>query len=82
MITPYKNIATFENQKSFLVKDQFLSNRDYYKDLKKNKKSINTTFTVKEMLNHNKLMVLTIPNSKRAKAYNFESVCVLNKLCC
>ena len=32
MITPYKKIATFKKQKSFLVKDQFLSNRDYYKD--------------------------------------------------
>ena len=75
MITPYKKIATFEKQKSFLVKDQFLSNRDDYKDLKKNKKSINTTFIVIEMLNHNKLMVvLTFPKSKRgAKAYNLES---------
>ena len=65
MITPYEKIATFEKQKSFLVKDQFLSNRDYYKDLKKNQKSINTTFIVIEILNHNKLMVvLTFPKSK------------------
>ena len=58
MITPYKKIATFEKQKSFLVKDQFLSNRDYYKDFKKKSKSINTTFIVIEIPNHNKLMVV------------------------
>ena len=56
MITPYKKIATFEKQKSFLVKDQFLSNRDYYKDFLKNQKSIKITFIVIGMLNHNKLM--------------------------
>ena len=56
MITPYKKIATFEKQKSFLVKDQFLSNRDYYKDFLKNQKSIKMTFIVIGMLNHNKLM--------------------------